>query len=80
VDLAVLGQVNLHRSTLYPVLDLRMNDHPEPVEKLRVFMVSLTSGSAFMRVMATCTNPLGILDRAWVDQRRAKSMTADHEG
>jgi len=58
------------RTEPYPVLDLRVDDHPEPLEELRrLYGVAHERFLAFMDAMATRANPAGITDRAWIDRR-----------
>ncbi|WP_243370714.1 DUF1028 domain-containing protein [Microvirga solisilvae] len=62
--------LKIWRTELYPVLDLRVDDHPEPLAELRrLYGVAHERFLAFMDAMATRTNPAGITDRAWIDQR-----------
>jgi uncharacterized Ntn-hydrolase superfamily protein len=62
--------LKLWRSEPYPVLDLRVDDHPEPLTELRrLYDVAHERFLAFMDAMATRANPAGITDRAWIDQR-----------
>lgn len=54
----------------YPMLDLRVDDHPEPLDELRrLYGVAHERFLAFMDAMATRANPAGITDRSWIDQR-----------
>ncbi len=58
------------RTEPYPVLDLRVDDHAEPLEELRrLYGVAHERFLAFMDAMATRANPAGITDRAWIDRR-----------
>jgi uncharacterized Ntn-hydrolase superfamily protein len=62
--------IKVWRDEPYPVLDLRVDDHPEPLEELRrLYGVAHERFLAFMDAMATRANPGGITDRAWIDQR-----------
>jgi len=62
--------LKIWRTEPYPVLDLRVDDHPEPLEELRrLYGVAHERFLAFMDAMATRANPAGITDRAWIDQR-----------
>jgi uncharacterized Ntn-hydrolase superfamily protein len=52
------------------MLDLRVDDHPEPLQELRrLYGVAHERYLAFMEAMATRANPGGITDRSWIDQR-----------
>lgn len=54
----------------YPMLDLRVDDHPEPLDELRrLYGVAHERFLAFMDAMATRANPGGITDRSWIDER-----------
>jgi uncharacterized Ntn-hydrolase superfamily protein len=60
----------------YPVLDLRVDDHDEPLRELRrLHGVAHERFIAFVEAMATRQNPAGITDRDWVD-RRAQEIQA----
>lgn len=62
--------IRIWRTEPYPVLDLRVDDHPEPLEELRrLYGVAHERFLAFMDAMATRANPAGITDRAWIDKR-----------
>jgi uncharacterized Ntn-hydrolase superfamily protein len=62
--------LKIWRTEAYPVLDLRVDDHPEPLDELRrLYGVAHERFLAFMDAMATRANPGGITDRAWIDQR-----------
>jgi uncharacterized Ntn-hydrolase superfamily protein len=52
----------------YPALDLRADDHPEPLAELRrLYGVARERFVHFMRFMPTRGNPAGLLDRAVID-------------
>jgi len=62
--------IKIWRTELYPMLDLRADDHPEPLQELRrLYGVAHERYLAFMEAMATRANPGGITDRSWIDQR-----------
>lgn len=66
--------IRIWRTEPYPVLDLRVDDHPEPLHELRrLYDVAHERFLAFMDAMATRANPAGITDRTWID-RRAKEI------
>lgn len=66
--------IRIWRTEPYPVLDLRVDDHPEPLKELRrLYGVAHERFLAFMDAMATRANPAGITDRTWID-RRAKEI------
>jgi uncharacterized Ntn-hydrolase superfamily protein len=61
------------RDEPYPMLDLRVDDHAEPLDELRrLYGVAHERFLAFMDAMATRSNPGGITDRAWIDQRASE--------
>jgi len=66
--------LKIHASEDYPFLDLRVDDHPEPlVELRRLLAVSEGRFAAFRSFMATRANPSGVFDRAVIEaevQRR----------
>ncbi|WP_262269192.1 DUF1028 domain-containing protein [Microvirga yunnanensis] len=62
--------IRIWRDEPYPVLDLRVDDHPEPLDELRrLYRVAHERFLAFMDAMATRSNPAGITDRSWIDER-----------
>jgi uncharacterized Ntn-hydrolase superfamily protein len=62
--------IKIWRTEPYPVLDLRVDDHAEPLEELRrLYGVAHERFLAFIDAMATRANPGGITDRAWIDQK-----------
>ena len=62
--------MKIWRTEPYPVLDLRVDDHAEPLAELRrLYGVAHERFLAFMEAMATRTRPGGIMDRAWIDRR-----------
>ena len=61
------------RDEPYPMLDLRVDDHAEPLHELRrLYSVAHERFLAFMDAMATRSNPGGITDRSWIDQRASE--------
>jgi uncharacterized Ntn-hydrolase superfamily protein len=62
--------LKIWRDEPYPILDLRVDDHPEPLDELRrLYGVAHERFLAFMDAMATRANPGGITDRSWIDQK-----------
>ena len=62
--------MKIWRTEPYPVLDLRVDDHAEPLAELRrLYGVAHERFLAFMEAMATRAHPGGITDRAWIDRR-----------
>jgi uncharacterized Ntn-hydrolase superfamily protein len=71
--------IKIWRDEPYPVLDLRVDDHPEPLDEIRrLYGVAHERFLAFMDAMATRANPGGITDRSWIDEK-AREYQAQHE-
>jgi uncharacterized Ntn-hydrolase superfamily protein len=52
----------------YPDLDIRADDHPDPLTELwRLYRVSLERYAVFRRFLAGTESPVGVLDRAVID-------------
>lgn len=65
--------LKIWRKEPYPVLDIRADDHPEPLAELRrLHEVSYERFAAFMEALPTRTMPGGNPDRSWVDRRAAE--------
>jgi uncharacterized Ntn-hydrolase superfamily protein len=65
--------LKIWRDEPYPMLDLRVDDHAEPLDELRrLYGVAHERFLAFMDAMATRANPGGITDRSWIDQRASE--------
>jgi uncharacterized Ntn-hydrolase superfamily protein len=63
----------IHTTEDYPFLDLRVDDHAEPlVELRRLFAVSLERFQAFMGCLPSKARPAGITDRAVIDAEVAR--------
>jgi uncharacterized Ntn-hydrolase superfamily protein len=62
--------MKIWRTEPYPALDLRVDDHAEPLAELRrLYGVAHERFLAFMEAMPTRAHPGGITDRAWIDRR-----------
>jgi uncharacterized Ntn-hydrolase superfamily protein len=62
--------IKIWRTEPYPILDLRVDDHAEPLGELRrLYDVAHERFLAFMDAMATRANPGGVTDRSWIDRR-----------
>ncbi|WP_404292017.1 DUF1028 domain-containing protein [Microvirga sp. RSM25] len=71
--------IKIWRDEPYPMLDLRVDDHPEPLDEMRrLYGVAHERFLAFMDAMATRANPGGITDRSWIDEK-AREYQAQHE-
>ena len=54
----------------YPVLDLRVDDHPEPLDELRrLYAKSLERFQPFVACLPKASDPAGITDRAVIEAR-----------
>jgi len=63
----------IHTTEEYPSLDLRVDDHAEPLDELRrLYRVSLERFQPFVQCLPTRSNPKGITDRAVIEERIAK--------
>jgi uncharacterized Ntn-hydrolase superfamily protein len=57
----------------YPQLDIRVDDHEEPVQELeRLYRKSLERYQPFMACLAGRKDPVGITDRAVIEERIAR--------
>ena len=65
--------LRIHGDEDYPQLDMRVDDHLEPmVELQRLYQVSLERFQPFAACLAGRLNPVGIIDRALIDARIAQ--------
>jgi len=61
--------LRIHAEEEYPALDLRVDDHAEPVVELRrLYRVSLERFQPFVACLAGRLNPAGMTDRALIEQ------------
>lgn len=61
----------------YPALDMRVDDHPEPITELRrLYQVSLERFQPFLTCLPSRELPAGILDRSQIDARIAAFQAA----
>ena len=52
----------------YPALDVRVDDHPEPIVELRrLYNVSLERFQPFAACLPSRENPIGIVDRSVIE-------------
>ncbi|HMA32746.1 MAG TPA: DUF1028 domain-containing protein [Casimicrobiaceae bacterium] len=70
---------------VYPVLDLRVDDHAEPIKELRrLYERSLERYQPFLACLPTRANPAGIIDRAVIEREierfHARRMAAAATG
>jgi uncharacterized Ntn-hydrolase superfamily protein len=63
----------VYTTEAYPALDLRVDDHPEPIaEWRRLYEVSLDRFQPFVACLPTARDPHGTTDRAIIEARIAK--------
>jgi uncharacterized Ntn-hydrolase superfamily protein len=64
--------LRIHADEDYPQLDIRVDDHEEPVRELqRLYAVSRQRWQPFMACLAGRHDPVGITDRAAIEERIA---------
>jgi uncharacterized Ntn-hydrolase superfamily protein len=67
--------LRIHADEDYPQLDLRVDDHEEPLRELeRLYRKSLERYQPFMACLAGRHHPAGITDRALIEERVARSQ------
>ncbi|WP_372426447.1 DUF1028 domain-containing protein [Salinarimonas chemoclinalis] len=67
----------IHGTEDWPDLDIRVDDHPEPIAELaRLERVSRERWVHFKRYLATRADPVGITDRARIDSEIAAAIAA----
>jgi uncharacterized Ntn-hydrolase superfamily protein len=67
----------IHGEEEWPVLDLRVDDHPDPLPELaRLEAVSRELWVHFRNFLPTRTNPAGVTDRATIDAGIAAATTS----
>ena len=58
----------IHTTEVYPFLDLRVDDHPDPIAELkRLYEVSLERYQPFLACLPSAARPAGITDRAEIE-------------
>jgi uncharacterized Ntn-hydrolase superfamily protein len=63
----------IHTTQEYPFLDLRVDDHADPLRELRrLYDVSLERFQPFVSCLATRDNPVGVIDRPTIEARVAE--------
>jgi len=71
----------IHGTEEYPFLDLRVDDHADPLAELRrLHDVSLERFQAFVGCLPSRANPAGILDRTVIEARIAEFQAARRRG
>jgi uncharacterized Ntn-hydrolase superfamily protein len=72
--------LRIHGDEDYPQLDLRVDDHAEPIAELqRLYQVSLERFQPFVACLAGRHNAVGLIDRAEIDARIARFQPARQE-
>jgi uncharacterized Ntn-hydrolase superfamily protein len=65
--------LRIHADEDYPQLDIRVDDHEEPVQELqRLYRKSLERYQPFMACLAGRHDPVGLIDRAQIEARVAR--------
>ncbi len=65
--------LRIHGDEDYPQLDIRVDDHAEPIVELqRLYQVSLERFQPFVSCLAGRHDPAGVIDRAQIDARIAQ--------
>jgi len=63
----------IHATEDYPFLDIRVDDHAEPIAELkRLYRVSLERFQPFVSCLPSAANPAGITDRAVIEAEIAR--------
>jgi len=58
----------IHTTEIYPFLDLRVDDHPDPIAELkRLYEVSLERYQPFLACLPSAARPAGVMDRAAIE-------------
>jgi uncharacterized Ntn-hydrolase superfamily protein len=71
----------IHDGEEYPYLDIRVDDHPDPIAELaRLEEVSRGRFLHYRRFMPSRASPFGVTDRAEIERRIAESMAAEKDG
>ena len=66
----------VYTTEAYPALDVRVDDHAEPIVELRrLYEVSLDRFQPFVACLPSARDPLGITDRAVIEAEIAKFQT-----
>jgi len=72
--------LRIHADEDYPELDLRVDDHEQPIEELqRLYRKSLERAQPFLACLPGRRDPAGILDRALIEARIAQ-FQREHGG
>jgi uncharacterized Ntn-hydrolase superfamily protein len=67
--------MKIARNDPYPDLDIRADDHPDPLSELRrLYQVSLERFAVFRRLLAGNDSAWGVLDRPTIDTTIAREQ------
>ena len=70
----------IHDEEEYPYLDIRVDDHPDPIAELaRLEEVSRGRFLHYRKFMPSRASPFGVTDRAEIERRIAESMAAEKD-
>jgi uncharacterized Ntn-hydrolase superfamily protein len=68
----------IHSEDAWPELDLRVDDHPDPLAELeRLESVSRERFTHFLRILPSRRDPVGVIDRDAIEIEIAKSVAAE---
>jgi uncharacterized Ntn-hydrolase superfamily protein len=71
----------VHDQEEYPYLDIRVNDHPDPLAELsRLEQVAHERYLHYRKFMPSKADPVGLIDRAEIERRIAESIAAEADG
>ena len=71
----------IHDTEEYPYLDIRVDDHTDPIGELaRLEAVSRGRPMHYRKVMPSKDDPAGVTDRAEIERRIAQSIAAEAQG
>jgi uncharacterized Ntn-hydrolase superfamily protein len=71
------ASLRIHGDEDYPELDLRVDDHPEPILELqRLYQVSLERFQPFVSCLAGRHSPSGLIDRPQIEATIARFHAA----
>jgi uncharacterized Ntn-hydrolase superfamily protein len=70
--------LRIHGEEAWPDLDLRVDDHPDPLSELeRLEAVSRKYFTHFMRFLPSRRDPVGVTDRAVIEREIAKAVAGE---
>ncbi len=73
--------IRIHDAQEYPVIDVRVDDHADPLAELaRLVTVNGERFAHYRRFMPSRESPAGLTDRAEIERRIAESIAATGQG